>query len=55
MDRLQGPCYLSPDDHDWKIRSRQQRTYIGKYSFVNRTIKLWNQLSAEVLVTFPCR
>jgi hypothetical protein len=54
-DRLQGPCYLSLDDHDWKIRSRQRRTYNGKYSFVNRTIKLWNQLLAEVLVTFPCR
>ena len=52
-DRLQGPCYLSPDDHDWKTRSRQQRTYIGKYSFVNRTIKLWNQLPAEVLILFP--
>jgi hypothetical protein len=26
-DWLQGPCYLSPDDHDGKIRSRQQRTY----------------------------
>jgi hypothetical protein len=27
---------------------------IGKYSFVNRTIKNWNQLPAEVLGTFPC-
>jgi hypothetical protein len=23
------------------------------YSFVNRTIKIWNQLPAEVLGTFP--
>jgi hypothetical protein len=31
------------------------KEHIGKYSFVNWTIKLWNQLPAEVLVTFPCR
>jgi hypothetical protein len=46
---------LSRDDHDRKIRSRKQRTDIGKYSFVNRTIKLWNNLPAEALVTFPCK
>jgi hypothetical protein len=28
---------------------------IGKYSFVNRTIKHWNNLPAEALVTFPCK
>jgi hypothetical protein len=54
-ERLQGPCYLSRDDHDQKIRSRKQRTDIGKYSFVNRTVKLWNNLPAEALVTFPCK
>jgi hypothetical protein len=54
-DRLQGPCYLSRDDHDRKMRARKQRTDIGKYSFVNRTIKLWNQLPAETLATFPCK
>jgi hypothetical protein len=48
-DRLQRPCYLSRDDHDKKIRSRKQRTYIGKYSFVNRTIQIWNQLPAVLL------
>jgi hypothetical protein len=54
-ERLQGPCYLSMDDHDRKIRTRKQRTDIGKYSFVNRTIKLWNNLPAEALGTFPCK
>jgi len=34
-----------------KIRSRRQRTDIGKYSFVNRTIQHWNQLLAEMLGT----
>jgi hypothetical protein len=26
---------------------------IGKYSFVNRTIRLWNRLPAEILGTLP--
>jgi hypothetical protein len=52
-ERLQGPCYLSRDDHDRKIRNRKQRTDIRKYSFVNRTIKLWNNLLAEALVISP--
>jgi hypothetical protein len=43
-DRSQTPCYLSRSDHGKKIRSRKQRTNIGKYSFVDRTIQLWNQL-----------
>jgi len=34
---------LSRVDHVWKVRDRKQRTDIGKYSFVNRTIKNWNQ------------
>jgi hypothetical protein len=28
--------------------------HIGKYSFANRTIELWNQLPAEALASFPC-
>ena len=39
-DRLQRPYYLSRVDYDWKIRNRRQRTDIGIYSFVNRTIRL---------------
>jgi len=54
-DKLQRPHYLSRIDHERKIRSRRQRTDIGKYSFVNRTIKDWNQLTAEVLRTLPCK
>lgn len=54
-DRLQGPYYLSRDDRDQKIKARKQRTHTGKYSFVNGTIKLWNQLPAEALATFSCR
>ena len=42
-------------DHIRKIRDRKQRTDIGKYSFVNRTIKNWNQLPAEALGIFLCK
>jgi len=44
-DRLQAPSYLSRVDHYWKIRARKKRIDFGKYSFVNRTITDWNQLS----------
>ena len=54
-DRLQRPNYLSRVDHERKIRNRRQRTDIGKYSFVNRTIRLWNRLPAEILGTLPCK
>jgi hypothetical protein len=48
-DRLQTPCYLSRGDHGKKIRSRKQRTDIGKYSFVHRTMQLWTQLPEVAL------
>jgi hypothetical protein len=44
-DRLQALSYLSNVDHNWKIRARKQITDVGKFSFVNRTITYWNQLS----------
>jgi hypothetical protein len=52
-DRLPRPFYLSREDHNLKIRTRKQRTDIGKYSFVNRTISNWNKLPADLLATFP--
>jgi hypothetical protein len=54
-DRSQRPHYLSRVHHEWKIRSRRQRTDIGKYAFVNSTIQDWNQLPAKVLRTLPCK
>jgi len=30
-------------------------TFVGKYSFVNRTIKSWNVLPAGLLASFPCK
>jgi len=54
-DRVQPPHYLSRVNHERKITSRRQRTDIGKYSFVNRTIQHCNQLPAEVLGFLPCK
>jgi len=51
-DRLQAPSYLSRVHHYWKIRARKQRTDIGKYSFVNRTITDWNKLPEGAIGTF---
>jgi hypothetical protein len=51
IDSLQKPCFLSRVDHDKKISSRKEKRDFGKYSFVNRTIQLWNQLPADALGT----
>jgi len=40
-DILLKPCYLSREDHNQKIRPRNQRTDVGKYFFINRTINSW--------------
>jgi hypothetical protein len=32
-------------DRNWKNRARKHRKGVGKFSFVNRTITDWNQLS----------
>jgi hypothetical protein len=50
-ERLRRIYYLSRVDHVRNIRHRKQKTDIRKYSFVNRTIKNWNQLPSEALGT----
>jgi len=55
-DRLLKPCYLSRDNHNQKIntsKKKERRRDVGKYSFVNRTIKSWTQLPAGLLASFP--
>ena len=54
-DRLLKPCHLSRGDRNRKIRIRKQRTDVGKFSFVNGTIKSWNQLPVSLLASFPCK
>ena len=46
---------MSREDHNWKIWTRKQTTGVGKYSFVNRTIKSWNKLPAGLLASFPSK
>jgi hypothetical protein len=31
------------------------KTDVGKYSLVNRTIKDWNSLPGGILASFPCK
>ncbi len=50
--RLSKPTYFARNDHGFKIRQRKQRTDVGKFSFINRTIQNWNKLPAAVLETF---
>jgi hypothetical protein len=38
-----------------KTGTRNQRKVVGNYSFVNRNIKRWNQLTAGLLASFPCK
>jgi hypothetical protein len=47
--------YLSRDDHGWESRSRERKTNVGKYSFVNRIIRDWNRLPTGVLKSLPCK
>ena len=48
-DRLQRTYCLSRVDHVRKIRDRKQRTDIGKYFFVNSTIRNWKQTPGRAL------
>jgi hypothetical protein len=42
-------------DHGRKIRSTKRKTDAGKYSFVTRTIQIWNQLPEYALGTLSCK
>jgi len=52
VDRLKESRYLSRDNYDRKISAGKQSADIDKYCFAYRTIKLYNQLPVEALVTF---
>ena len=54
-DRLLKAYYPSRGGHNRKIRTRKQRTNVGKCSFINQTIKSWNQLLASLLASFHCK
>jgi hypothetical protein len=54
-DRLQQPRYLNRVHHGRRIRRRKQMRDVGKYSFVNRAIQLWNQLPEDTLGALSCK
>jgi len=54
-ERLLKPCYLIREDHNGKIRTRKERTDVGKYPFVNRTFNSRKELPAGLLASFPCK
>jgi hypothetical protein len=37
------------------MKTRKQRTEAGKYPFLKKTIKNWNQLPVGLLASFPCK
>jgi hypothetical protein len=51
--RLTWPYYLRRVDHKGKMSNRRQIMDIGKYSFVTKSIRLGNQLLAEILGPLP--
>jgi hypothetical protein len=52
-DRLERPYYMSRVDHECKIRNRMQSTDIGKYSFVNKSIRIFNGLPEKIVGYLP--
>jgi hypothetical protein len=55
VSRFRPLVLLKTVDRVRKIMDRKQKTDVGKYSIVNRTIRNWNQLPADTLRTFPCK
>jgi hypothetical protein len=52
---MMGMCKKFGGETSWKTSTWKAKTDIGKYSFVNRTIQLWNQLPEDVLGTLSCK
>jgi hypothetical protein len=53
-ERLERHYYMRRVDHERKFRNCRGRLNIGKYYFVNKTIRLLNRLPAEGLGSLPC-
>ena len=51
--RLQAPTYIGRCDHRLKIKEREQKTDLAKFSFLNRGIREWNALPGELLTPMP--
>jgi hypothetical protein len=51
--RLYMPTYYGRGDHRFKTILRQQRTNVGKFSFLKGTFVDWNQLPAAAFEGSP--
>ena len=51
--RFKIPGYVGRGNHCLKIKEREQKTDLLKYSFVNRGIREWNALPGEYLIPMP--
>jgi len=46
---------IPPDVGKYSPEIDKYSSDIGKYSFLNRTVKSWNQLPVGLLASFPCK
>ena len=46
---------MEAEKNNLKIRTRKERKDVGKYPFINRAIKSWNQLPASLIASFPSK
>ena len=47
--KIEGGSYKGRNDHAKKLQRKHGRTDVGRWSFLNRTIREWNELSEEVV------
>jgi hypothetical protein len=45
--KIEPASYRVRHDHRLKIQNKVTRTNVGKYSFLNRTVRDWNALPEE--------
>jgi hypothetical protein len=55
INRHLKPCNQIREDHNQKFSNGIKRTNVGKYSFVYRNIKSWNQIPAGLLASFSSK
>ena len=54
-EKIQLNTRVGRGDHVKKLTINQVNTDVGKYSFLNRTVKSWNALEEEVALTKGAR
>ena len=52
-DRLKSLDFVDKNDHSYKVYIDASKKDVGKYSFLSRTVKEWNELLEVILNPFP--